>query len=271
MQRLRGVKQLGSANLVFPGANHTRFEHCLGTYRLAGRMSEALGLNREEDAAIRATGLLHDICHAPFSHTMEGVMEDSTGMNHMELAEALIGGRVRTYQEEDGDICGGTDSIGEMLQDAGIDPATVCGLISSPQSTDAELSALEPSDGGHFQSKDYLHQMIHGPVDVDQMDYLVRDSHYTGVTAGLIDLERILATAEIRNDRVCIRRSGAPAAEGLMMARSLMYSSVYFHPVIRTIDRMLVKAVEASGLDLSDIYLWDDSDLAHALMRSGGT
>lgn len=112
--------------------------------------------------------------------------------------------------------------------------------------------------------------MIHGPVDVDQMDYLIRDSHYTGVTAGHIDLERILSTVDIHNDRLCIRRSGSAAAEGLMMARSLMYTSVYFHPTIRTIERMVVKAVQSSGMDLSDIYLWDDADISRALIDCGG-
>lgn len=112
--------------------------------------------------------------------------------------------------------------------------------------------------------------MIHGPVDVDQMDYLMRDSHYTGVTAGQIDLERILSTVDIHNDRLCIRRSGTAAAEGLMIARSLMYTSVYFHPTIRTIERMVVKAVQSSDLDLREIYLWDDADITRALIDCGG-
>ena len=274
MQRLRGVKQLGSADLVFPGANHTRFEHCLGAYHLSGRMADALDLNEEDSLAVRAAGLMHDICHAPFSHTLESVMEQATGLDHMELAHDLITGRLQTYRDEDADLFGGTDSIGEILSANGIDPETVCGLISSPETTKVEMDGLDSYFGGssgHFRSKDYLHQIIHGPVDADQMDYLVRDAHYTGVTAGHIDLERIIATLRVHNDRICISRAGAPATEGLMVARSLMYTSVYFHQAVRIINRMTVKAVEASDLDLSKIYLWSDADLSNALIASGGT
>ena len=273
MQRIRGIRQLGSAHLVFPGANHTRFEHCLGAYHLSGRMAEAISLGAEDSQAVRAAGLLHDICHAPFSHTLEGLMEDATGCDHMELARNLILGKIRTCREEDDDLFGGSDTIGEMLSDEGIDPEVVCGLISSPETTASEMNSLQsridgPSD--HFRSKDYIHQIIHGPVDCDQMDYLLRDSHYTGVTAGHIDCERILATMRVHNDRICISRGGAPAAEGLMVARSLMFTSVYFHPAVRIINRMTVKAVEASGLDLKEMYLWDDSDLEHRLIGCGG-
>jgi len=273
MQRIRGVRQLGSAHLVFPGANHTRFEHCLGAYHLSGRMAEAISLDSEDAAAVRAAGLLHDICHAPFSHTLEGIMEDATGCDHMELARNLILGKIRTCREEDDDLFGGRDPIGDMLSAEGIDPEVVCGLISSPETTASEMSSLQsridgPSD--HFRSKDYIHQIIHGPVDCDQMDYLLRDSHYTGVTAGHIDCERILATMRVHNDRICISRGGAPAAEGLMVARSLMFTSVYFHPAVRIINRMTVKAVEASDLDLRHMYLWDDADLANRLIACGG-
>ena len=71
MQRLRGVKQLDMGYMVYPGANHTRFEHCLGVYHLAGRMADSLGLSDEDRSAVMAAGLLHDVCHPPFSHTLE--------------------------------------------------------------------------------------------------------------------------------------------------------------------------------------------------------
>ncbi|MDD3233432.1 MAG: HD domain-containing protein, partial [Candidatus Methanomethylophilus sp.] len=178
MQRLRGVKQLGSANLVFPGANHTRFEHCLGTYALAGRMAEAIGLNEEDTLAVRTAGLLHDICHGPFSHSTEEIMEDRTGLDHMELARRLIKGQVRTYRKRDEDLFGGSDSIAEVIAAHGVDPDEVCDLIAYPTTTPKEANQLD-LDGNvsYFPSKDYIHQIIHGPVDADQMDYLVRDAH----------------------------------------------------------------------------------------------
>ena len=89
MQRLRSVKQLGLGYLVFPGANHTRFEHSLGAYHLAGRMADAIGLDVDDRDTVRMAGMLHDICHPPFSHTLESMMESSLGMDHMDLARVL--------------------------------------------------------------------------------------------------------------------------------------------------------------------------------------
>lgn len=272
MQRLRGVKQLGAGNMVFPGANHTRFEHCLGTYRLAGRMAEAISLSKEDSDAVRAAALMHDICHAPFSHTLESTMEDRTGLDHMELARRLILGEIPTYRPEDEDIFGGTEPISAILEDAGIDPVEVCELISSPRTTEREEALLDVSGApaDHFPSKDYIHQIIHGPVDADQMDYLARDAHYTGVAMGNIDIERLISTMAVMNDRICIRRGGAPAAEGLMVSRSLMYTTIYFHQTVRVIERMIAKAAEESEQDLDDIYLLDDADLGRRLIDEGG-
>lgn len=273
MQRLRGIKQLGSANLVFPGANHTRFEHCLGAYHLAGKMAESISLSKEDAFAVRVAGLLHDICHAPYSHTLEAVMEEITGLDHMELARNLIMGDIRTFRERDADLFDGEEPIATILEDNGIDPRVVCDLISYPETTDYESGMLDIINGrnDHFPSKDYIHQIIHGPVDCDQMDYLMRDSHYTGVEMGNIDLSRLLSTMKVVNDRLCISRSGAPAAEGLMVSRSLMYTSVYFHPTVRILNRMITKSVLSSGLDLKDLYLWDDADLTQKLFESGKT
>ena len=272
MQRLRGTRQLGAGYFVFPGANHTRFEHCLGTYRLAGRMAEAIGLSKEDSDAVRAAALMHDICHAPYSHTLEAVMEDRTGCGHMELARDLIMGRVPSHRPEDDDLFGGEEPISSLLEGAGIDPVAVCELISSPGTTEREeaLDAFVGAPADHFPSKDYIHQIIHGPVDADQMDYLVRDARYTGVAMGNIDIDRLISTMEVYNDRICIRRGGAPAAEGLMVSRSLMYTSVYFHQTVRVLGRMIVKAADESGLDLSDVYLWDDADLEKAIIARGG-
>ena len=272
MQRLRGVKQLGMANMVFPGANHTRFEHCLGAYHLAGEMAESIGLSKEDSMAVRTAGLLHDICHAPYSHTLETIMEEVTGQDHMELARNLILGKIKTCRDRDKDLFGGEAPMSEIIEAAGVDPVQVCDLIAYPETTarESDLLSFEGGKDEYFRSKDYIHQIIHGPVDCDQMDYLLRDAHYTGVVLGHFDIDRILAKLRVANDRICIGKGGAPAAEGLMVSRSLMYTSVYFHPTVRIINRMITKAVLESGLDLKDMYLWDDSDLAHLLYSCGG-
>ena len=270
MQRLRSVKQLGLGNLVFPAANHTRFEHCLGTYHLAGRMADAIGLGREDSDAVRMAGMLHDICHPPFSHALEPIMEDATGLDHMELARALIMGDIPNHLPEYDDVLGGRPTIAETIEAEGISADAVCGIIAHPESTGEEALDRFWNKHEYFPSRDYAHQIIHGPVDADQMDYLMRDAHHTGVSHGSIDSERLIKTMMVQNDRIVLRRGGVTAAEGLMVSRSLMYTTVYFHETVRMAQRMLTKAVENADLDLSDIYLKGDSDLMAMVEASGG-
>ncbi len=265
LQRLRSIRQLDMGHLVFPGANHTRFEHSLGTYHLASRMAEALGLAEPEREAVAVAGMLHDIAHAPFSHTLEDLIVERTGKDHMRMARDLITGAVPGYPERDADLHGGLPSIAEMLTDAGIDAGRVCDIIEHPRSQ-------PPADDwrASFSPGDHVHQIIHGPIDADQMDYLLRDAHYTGVKWGVIDVERILDTVRVHNGRLVIDRSGAVAAEGLMMARSMMYSAVYYHMTVRIFKMMLVKAVECSDLDLAEVRTLTDAELVAALVAEGG-
>lgn len=270
MQRLRSVRQLGLGCLVFPGANHTRFEHCLGTYHLAGRMAEAIGLSGSDSRAVRMAGLLHDVCHPPFSHALEAVMEGVTGMGHMDMARALIFGNVPYFRDEDSDLYGGMDTISEVMEADGISPEEVCGIISSPESTGVEALDRFWNKHEYFPSKDYSHQIIHGPVDADQMDYLMRDAHHTGVCHGRIDCDRLLKTMSVVNDRIVLSRGGITAAEGLMVSRSLMYTTVYFHETTRVAQRMITKVVETSDADLTDLHLLGDADLEARLIACGG-
>lgn len=270
MQRLRAVRQLGLGCLVFPGANHTRFEHCLGTYHLAGRMADAIGLDRDDSVAVRMAGLLHDICHPPFSHALEAAMEDATGMGHMEMARALIFGEVPYFRPEDSDIHGGLGTIAEAIEAEGISAEEVCGLIASPESTGTEALDRFWNKHEYFPSKDYSHQIIHGPVDADQIDYLMRDAHHTGVCHGQVDCDRLIKTMAVVNDRIVLGRGGVTAAEGLMVSRSLMYTTVYFHETTRIAQRMMTKAAEMADADLSDLHLIGDADLESRLIAAGG-
>lgn len=266
-QRLHHIKQLGMGNMVFPGANHTRFEHCMGAYCLAGKMSSALGFSKEDDQAVRAAALLHDICHPPFSHVMEETMEEVTESNHMDLARKLIYGTVPTFMRRDADMFFGDGSISELLEKNGIDSKLVCDLIVSPVSTEENLDVIGTGQQ-FFSNKDCLHQIIHGPVDADQMDYLLRDAHYTGVSFGFIGLERLLSQIVIFNNTLALKKSGITAAEELMVSRALMYSSVYYHKTVRIVEKMLIKSVEFSGLDFADLYLMTDADLISRLIAS---
>ena len=270
MQRLRHVRQLGLSNTVFPGANHTRFEHSLGVYHLAGRMADALGMTKEEADILRTAAMLHDVCHPPFSHTLERTMEDLTGCDHMEMSRRLIFGEVPSFRERDKGFFEGTEPISVLLEDSGIPPERVCDLIINPVSKVGWFEEGGENKQSFFASKDYAHQIIHGPVDADQMDYLMRDAHYTGLNQGAIDTERILSQMAIHNDQVVLRKGAITAAEGLMVARSLMYSTVYYHKTVKVIEAMLRRAVEISGLDMSELYLMTDADLITALLSSGG-
>ena len=272
MQRLRSVRQLGLGNLVFPGANHTRFEHSLGVYHLAGRMASALQMSREETRTVRAAALLHDICHPPFSHTMEEILENEFGVDHMDLARKLIHGDVPHMLDSDMDLFGGTEPISDLLKAADIDPGAVCDLIEHPRSKSGGLDLFLSGDSpqSFFENKDYIHQIIHGPVDADQMDYLLRDAHYTGVVLGTIDIDRLLSQIRIGKGKMVVGKGGIVATEGLMVSRALMYSSVYYHKTVRIAEMMLTKATEISGADLSELYLMNDGMFINHILRTGG-
>lgn len=269
MQRLRAVKQLGMGSFVFPGANHTRFEHSLGVYYLAGRMSKALGLSEEDSREVTAAALLHDICHPPFSHTTESILEGEMGADHMYSATKLIRGEIEHCREEDRDILGDVPPISELLESAGISSEKVCNLITMPRSSrEGQSSIFAIGDGtqSFFDSNNYAHQVIHGPVDADQMDYLVRDAHYTGVALGRVDTERLMSQMTVCNNNLVLKKGGIYAAEGLMVSRALMYSSVYYHKTVRIAELMLTKAANLSGIDFSDIHLMNDCEFMRKLI-----
>jgi HD superfamily phosphohydrolase len=273
VQRLNGVHQLGLAYLVFPGAHHTRLEHSLGTYQIATRMAAALMIPEEEKGGVLAAAMLHDLGHAPYSHTLECVLEHRTGMTHTDIGRALIKGDIRTIDPEEGKIIGDRGTIADLLESAGISADLVTDLIVTPRGPDLSGQKKLPMDGvqTYFNENNYLRQVIHGPVDADQMDYLLRDAYYTGVAHGTIDLDRILDTIELHHGDIAVRKSGVVAIEGLMVARALMYTSVYFHHTVRIAEMMLCKAVEnASDAVLDDIQIQTDARLSERLMKDGG-
>ncbi len=273
MQRLHGVHQLGLAHLVFPGANHTRLEHSLGTYHIAGKIVQVLGLPEEEAKIVLAAALLHDLGHPPFSHTLEAVLKDRLGITHMEVTRAIVMGERTAVSGEVWEVLGGVESISDLLERAGISPQIVADLIASPIDSGAFGQSQLEVEGAqaHFGGRDYLRQIIHGPVDADQMDYLLRDAHYTGVAHGTIDLDRLLQTISVFHGDLVVDKGGVVAVEGLLVARALMYTSVYFHKTVRIAEMMLCKAAElAERSVLEDIQVETDFSFAGKLLASGG-
>ena len=246
-QRLRGIKQLGLANLVYPGANHTRFEHSLGTWYLARRLSQELGLPGDEAMLIQLAALLHDVGHGPFSHTLERIYRERLEFHdHMDVSRGIVEGKI--------EICESSNEIPEILEELGFRPKEIGDLIA-----------------GVYKRK-YLRMIIHGDIDVDQLDYLSRDAHYTGVAHGIIDLERLLTVMKVIGDELVIDEKGIEAVEGMLVARSLMYSRVYFHRTVKIAEGMLIRAVEHAldEGDLEEFWKMTDDRLLVELEDLGG-
>jgi hypothetical protein len=204
-QRMHRIKQMAFTYLVYPGATHTRFEHCLGTMALASMMCERLAIDREEKQKIRLYALLHDIGHVAFSHESEHVLKKYVG-DHEEIGKRKI---------DEGEI------------------ADVLKQQYSPK----EISGIE---------KSALGKIITSDLGADRMDYLKRDAQNTGVAYGAIDVDRILHTLAINGNELYIEERGLEAAESLLIARFMMFSTVYLHKTVRIAAAMLREAIANS-------------------------
>jgi len=222
IQRLRRVKQLGFTNLVYPGANHSRFEHSIGTMHIASKIADSVGLKDYEKRMIRACALLHDTGHGPFSHVSEGVLDTT----HEKLTSTVIK----------------ETQIADILSEK-FDAQEIIDLING---------------------KGRLGQIMSGDLDADRMDYLLRDSYYTGVAYGTIDIERLIHSMKLE-DMLIIGPKGVQAAESALIARYQMYPSVYQHHTTRIINSMFRRCMkwmfESQIIDLDKIYRYDDIDI----------
>ena len=203
IQRLRRIKQLGLSYLVYPGANHTRFEHTIGTVHLMHQAIAALRLKGhavtdEEAEAATVAILLHDIGHGPFSHVLENTLVE---INHEQLSSLLIADLNR--------------QMGNRL-----------GL------------ALEIFENRYH--KKFLHQLVSGQLDMDRLDYLARDSFFTGVAEGVVGIDRIIKMLEIYDDQLVVEAKGVYSIEKFLIARRLMYWQVYLHKTVLAADSQLI-------------------------------
>jgi len=232
LQRLRRIRQLGTAYLVYPGANHTRFEHSLGAHKLAQDATRNVGLSPDEARPIQAAALLHDVGHGPMSHTFEEI--DPRLGRHEEFGADLVR----------------WSGLADRLRAHGIEPRRVAELLSG--------------NGEHAC-------LVSGDIDVDRMDYLVRDAHYTGLRVS-VDPERILQTLTLRDGDALVREEGITAVEALLLARFLMYPAVYFHHTCRAAESMVIAGVRRLMADHAkpdDLRLLDDAQLLAALDAAG--
>lgn len=235
-QKLNSVKQLGFSYLVFPGATHSRFEHSLGTHYLAGEAARNLGLGEYDMEIASLAGLLHDIGHGPFSHSLEDAMQKLYGKDHLDISIDIISGRLGT---------------GEIASILGQDKDRIKGVLAGKEGI--------------------LSRLISGNGDMDQIDYLARDSYYTGVALGMVDSSRILNTITVEKGNFCVMEKGLPAMEGLMVARMLMYRTVYRHRTSLVASVIANDALEIISPPLSDFIEWNDCDFMCELKNNPDT
>ena len=220
LQRLTRIKQVGLSSVVYPGAQHTRFQHSLGAFHL---MSEAITqlaskgnfIFDSEAEAVQAAILLHDIGHGPFSHVLEDTIVK--GVSHEEISLMLM---ERMNKEMNGQL-----SLAiQIFKDE--------------------------------YPKRFLHQLVSGQLDMDRLDYLRRDSFYTGVTEGNIGSARIIKMLDVADDRLVIESKGIYSIENFLTARRLMYWQVYLHKTSVAYEKMLIstllraKELASQGVEL---------------------
>jgi len=252
VQRLHNIKQLGFAHLVFPGAHHTRFEHSLGCSMIASQIAEILALNEKEKTLLTCAAQLHDIGHGPFSHTLESILLQRFGVDHVDLTEKLILGDYDVFEEKERQFIT-APSVHEILQKHEVNKKEIVAIIR-----------------GKPSKKPYLGQLLNSTIDVDQLDYLMRDAYYTGVAYGMIDLQRLLRTMMIYKGNLAMMRKGVSVVENILMARALMYSSVYFHKTVRIPELMLSKALEETAdAEPFEFFRMTDAEIMVSLKTMG--
>jgi len=258
VQRLSFIHQLGTTFQCYPGAHGMRLAHAVGVSHLAGVIADHLaetGIppSTPEDGGraadlVQAAGMLHDIGHTPWSHTLEPLYFELHGTDHMGLVAEIVTGRTKMNIP-------GSGRIPDILRDRHIDPSSVAELVRS-----------------RFRGAPFIQQIIFGEVDADMLDYLQRDFHFTGVAFGHIEVDRIISTMTVRDGSLVFQLKGLDAVRDFLLARFHMYSGVYLHKKTRIVDQMLLAAARRSILELGETpdfhFMTDDQLLSRLAEQS---
>jgi HD superfamily phosphohydrolase len=232
-QRLRRIRQLGMSECVYPGATHTRFHHALGAMYL---MMESLNILRQKGVEISNDEyqgavlaiLLHDIGHGPFSHTLEYTLVQ--GVNHEYISERLM-------QEMNREFGGALDLAIAIFK-------------------------------GNYPAKPFLTQLISGQLDMDRLDYLLRDSFYTGVSEGIVGADRLVNMLNVSDGNLVVEEKGIYSVEKFLVARRLMYWQVYLHKTVIAADNHMVAILQrARELAKTGSTLGSYQPLMHFLFK----
>jgi HD superfamily phosphohydrolase len=210
-QRLRRIKQLAFTDLIYHGAEHSRFGHSLGAFDLATEIAERLGIkNKTKKDEFRLAALLHDIGHPPYSHAFESALEEVyKDRKHEQYTEVIIR----------------DTEIGDFIESIGLSKNAIVKLIRGKYVEQPEFS--------------YLNDLISSELDVDRLDFLLRDSYYCGVPYGEYDIQRLLLAMRKKGKMIVIDEKARHAAESFILARFWMYTQVYTHHTRRAFDIML--------------------------------
>lgn len=238
LQRLRRIQQLPLSHYVYPTARHSRFDHSLGCMSLAEEYARHLGLDEEEGRLLKAGALLHDVGHTPYSHLLEVVLIER-GLSHEAMGLRII----REDQE-----------LASALEGSGIRLRELIDLLS----------------GRHR-----LSSIISGPLDVDRLDFLLRDSYFTGATYGVVDARRIIRLTRFDSRGLYFESRALGAVEELAIARHHSFLNIYFHHAVRAAQLLFLRAygvLREEGLDFASMdvpeYLSHDDITVWARLRS---
>jgi hypothetical protein len=223
VQRLRRLRQLAGSEYVYPGANHTRFEHCVGVMYLAGKVVENPNVSRivnnEEADMVKIAALLHDVGHGPFSHVFEQLLIRDLDKTHEDITSWIIE----------------KSELGDKIARMGCKPEEVAKLA---------VGKL------HKPRRTFLDQIISSAVDVDKQDFIVRDTFHTGAEYGFIDVFRLIHALDVLDENLAVELGALSALEAFIIARIESFKSIYFHRVGRAAQIMLATAMEKANEEL---------------------
>jgi len=220
VQRLRRLRQLAGSEYVYPGANHTRFEHSVGVMYLAGKVVKnpniSQHISEDEAKKVRIAALLHDVGHGPFSHVFEHLLDKELNKTHEDMTLWIV------KNSELKDIL---DKLGYNADEIG---KLAVGRLSKPK-------------------KAFLDQIISSSVDVDKLDFVVRDTYHTGAEYGYIDVFRLIHALDVLDENLAVDLGALSALESFIIARIESFKSIYFHRVGRAAQIMLATAMEKAN------------------------
>jgi len=223
VQRLHRLRQLAGAEYVYPGANHTRFEHSVGVMHLAGLLAENPHLSQllsEDDVQkVRIAALLHDVGHGPFSHVFEHLLVKFLNKTHEDINIWIV-------QKSE---------LRDVLKGLGYDPDELAKL---------SVGML------HRPGRAFMDQILRSAVDVDKLDFVVRDTYHTGAEYGYVDVFRLIHMLDVLDENLAVDLGALSALESFILARIESFKSIYFHRVGRAVQIMLATAMEEAKDEL---------------------